>query len=95
MSKDKEYKLGKWMRQPPNSHFGIEILGYDNGDGDGPHYFNLVINGCNGPAAIEFTVNSGLDNIYQLKDLSEAFNKAYYEAQRLCEENEARLRRNA
>jgi len=89
MSKTNEFDLMEWSAPNLcNSHAKLEVKGYDNGDGDGPHYFNLHIDTCGG-GDFGASMDISIQSIEDLRKLSESFTRAYHKALSIKEQNES------
>ena len=79
-----EFALMKWNAPDLcNASATIKVLGYDNGDGDGPHYFSLEVETQAEDFGSEISIS--VRNLEALKSLSESFARAYHKALSLIE----------
>lgn len=86
-----EYELMKWQDEKIyNGHCLLKITGHDNGDGDGPHWFNLEIDTRHVQCAGDFgsRTNITINSLESLRNLAESFSRAYHKALSIKEQNE-------
>ena len=83
-----EYELMKWQDEKIyNGHCLLKITGYDNGTGDGPHWFNLEIDTQSaGDFGSRTTIT--INSLESLRNLAESFSRAYHKALTIKENNE-------
>jgi hypothetical protein len=76
-----KYNLMDWQAKGLcNASAQVKLTGYDNGDGDGPHWFDLEINTI-GAGDFSSTTNITINSSEELKRLADYFTRAYYQAQ--------------
>jgi len=85
---ERTFDLMQWQAEPiANAHALLKVTGYDNGDGDGPHWFNLEID-TQSAGDFGSKTNITINSLESLRKLAESFSRAYHKALTIKENNE-------
>jgi len=83
----KTFDLMQWQSERiANGHALLKVTGYDNGDGDGPHWFNLEID-TQSAGDFGSKTNITINSFESLRKLAESFSRAYHKALSIKEDN--------